>query len=642
MRRVIVGVAGAILVAICLVASAGMALCDGAVADPRMDRNVTCTIGYARLHDVTAELRAKTGVSIECGESPADWHVRDVPVFVYAKDIPLGTLLRSVADAAHVQLVRKTSSTGKEPSYRLYRTSEFERQIDGDTDSRLKAGLDYARWSWDAMVAYGSSPDSVSAECPESSRLTPQLAKAVGKVLGALSPDDKEKALAAGQIRLRAKDFPQAGLIQGVCRLAWSQACQRDKMMASASMPGLDEACLIVNVYQAKAAGYTGFVIYVAYPSVTVRDDNSSTTFTPTWSCDLMSQAAALADVNALKLPPKPDYNPSKPMADPAVSANLKPIAGDDDWKSAMLQATASVKPPTTAADWKCADVLAAVAETAHLNIVCEDFRSHKVPDASGLKFDLASCTTAGDVLRRMGGYKWFADSASRLLVGWDQSWRFRQKSLVEQAVLEKLKAKLYGSGVDLDDYVKIAWLSIGQRDSWLDRTRDLGEIGSQFSDGESLWKLYDTLSPEQKRLARSEHGLPLSALDIKQVSEFLSSDLAKAEHGRVILSADGEPASDTRRREVFADPHALSTAVLTVRQKMREPGSPRSVVIVGQMKQCDEPWVIELKGTRSGNEFCVRTSIPLEFPIRHGENNSRGSEFSTGVVIESHIRRDK
>lgn len=629
-----------VLAACLLMLAAETARSQAVEPDPRMEQKVTYTIGYARLHDVIGDLRGKTGVSIECGESPREWNVRDIPVFVYVKDMPLGKLLESVADAAHVQYVRRTSSADRQPAYRLYRTAELKKQIDGQVEDRLKAGMDFAKWAWDAMAAYGSSPDSVSVESPTSSMMTPELARAAGRIFASLAPDDKDKVFATGQIKLRARDFPQAPLIQGFCRLAWDEVRRQQRMAADASMPNLDDACLIINVYQAKAIGYTGFVLYAAYPPVTVQENTSSTTFTPTWTGDVTSQAAALANVKALKLPPKPDYDPSKPLADPLPGGDLKPIANDADWKTPLLQAAAKVKSPADVADWKCSDVLAAVAETAHINIVCEDLRSHKVPDASGLQFDFASCATVGDVLRRMGGYKWFADDGSKLLMGWDQGWRFRQKTLVEQAILDRLKVKLNGSGVELDDYVATVWLSVGQCDAWLSRTRDLGELGGQFGDGAALWKLYDMLSPDQKRLAKSDNGLPLSLVDSKWLSGLLSDDLAKAERGAVTLSAADEPADVTRRRAVFADQAVLSTAVLTVWQKKRDPGTPATTITVGgQSVAWDEPWIVELKGMQGGKEFAVQSEIPLTFPIRHGAANAK---HAAEVTIETHIRGNK
>ena len=601
--------------------------------DPRMEQKVTCTTGYVRLHDVVSELRTKSGVSVECGESPKDWNVRDIPVFVYVRDMRLGTLLRSIAAAAHVQFVRQKSSDDRPPGYRLYRTASDKRLIEGQMDERLKAGMDYAKWAWSAMAAYGRSTDASLADSPKSSLLTPEMAKAAAKVIASMSPRDEDTLFSTGQIKLLAKDCPQAALVLECGKIAWDLECSRKKF---AAMPPIDlrDSFLIFNLYQAKAVGYTGLVMYGGLPNVTTKEANCTSTYTPSWTGDLMSQAAALTTVKGLNLSPKPDYDPSKPLADPSPGYNLTPIATDDDWKAALLQARVTIPKPATAADWKCADVLAAIAETGKINIVCEDFRSHRVSDASGLKFDFAPDGTAADALRQMGVFKWFSDADSSLLMGWDQSWRWYQKTLVEQAFLRNLKNKLNGPGVELDDFVPVVRLSIGQCDAWISRTRDLGELGSPFSDGTELWKLYDSLSPDQKSSAKSEEGLPLSALDAKSLSEFLSGDLDKKERGSVRLTADGEPAEVSLKRSVYADPAVLRHAVLRVRRQAKQSGTLSIVAKVNGVSVAQTPWVAELRGIKDEKEFVLQSKIPLDFPVRHGVPQG-------GLRIESRIRRN-
>lgn len=634
MRGAVVFLAAVLVLKVCSLAPAAETTQSQTTEpDPRMDQKVTCTAGYARLHDIVSELRAKSGVSIECGESPRDWNVRDIPVFVYVNDMRLGTLLGSIAAAAHVQFVRQKSSGDQPPSYRFYRTQADKKLIEGQVEDRLKAGMEYAKWAWDAMAAYGRSSDASLAESPENSLMTPELAKAVAKVIASMSPQDQDKLFSAGQIKLRGSDSPRAALVLDCCNLAWETQRQRQNITASTSPIDPQKAVLIFHFNQMKSDGYTGFVMYAGgFPEVTTRSGNTSSTFTPSWTGDVMSQASALPGVKGLKLPPKPDYDPSKQMVDPPPGHNLIPIATDSDWKADLLQARVKIPQPSNASDWKCADVLAAIAETGKINIVCEDFKSHKRSDAFGLKFDFASDGTAGEALRQMGGFKWFADTGSKLLVGWDQSWRYCQKTLVEQAFLDSLKNKLNGPGVELDDFVPIVRLSIGQCDAWIRHTRDLGELGWGFSDGVELWKLYDALTADQKSLAKSEDGLPLSAVDAKWMSAFFSDELGKTERGTVRLTAEDEPAEVTLKRAVYADPKALSEAVLRVRQ-VQQSGAARQILRVDGVTMGDAPWVIELNGTKDGKDIAVSSKIPLDFPVRHGKARPADATLSWEVA---------
>ena len=54
-----------------------------------------------RLKTVIEDLSSTTGVKISCGKTKDDWRVRDIPVVVCVKDMPLGKVLRAIADATH-------------------------------------------------------------------------------------------------------------------------------------------------------------------------------------------------------------------------------------------------------------------------------------------------------------------------------------------------------------------------------------------------------------------------------------------------------------------------------------------------------------------------------------------------------------
>ena len=77
--------------------------------DVRLAQKVTYEGGYKRLHNVAEDLSAITGVKIRAGRSSKDWRVRDIPLVVCVRDLPLGKLLHALADCAHVKLAAETT-----------------------------------------------------------------------------------------------------------------------------------------------------------------------------------------------------------------------------------------------------------------------------------------------------------------------------------------------------------------------------------------------------------------------------------------------------------------------------------------------------------------------------------------------------
>ena len=72
------------------------------IADKRLDQKITYESLDKRLHSVLDDLTAMTGVTVRCGDSKNDWQVRDLPLVVCARDLPLGKLLRTIADCTHL------------------------------------------------------------------------------------------------------------------------------------------------------------------------------------------------------------------------------------------------------------------------------------------------------------------------------------------------------------------------------------------------------------------------------------------------------------------------------------------------------------------------------------------------------------
>ena len=130
-----------------------------ASVDERLAQKVSYSC-YVRLHKVAEDLSKTTGVAIRCGRTTEDWRVRDISVTLSVKDMPLGKLLRCLADATHTVFMAGRVTDGQPPTYRLARDNKMEDQIASSAEQKIEANLALARWAWDSLVVFAKTPDA--------------------------------------------------------------------------------------------------------------------------------------------------------------------------------------------------------------------------------------------------------------------------------------------------------------------------------------------------------------------------------------------------------------------------------------------------------------------------------------------------
>ena len=168
--------------------------------DPRLAQKITYDSGHKRLHYVTDDLSRMTSVDILCGQSKKDWKVRDIPVVVCVKDLPLGKLLKAIADATHTRFASEKIGDNPEKSYRIYRRSADQDSVDTFVREKHDHSLEDAAWQWDALAAYGKSNENPPAD--------PSLRDAwlMARMIAGLGPGSKDKLLKGDTFTLRGTD----------------------------------------------------------------------------------------------------------------------------------------------------------------------------------------------------------------------------------------------------------------------------------------------------------------------------------------------------------------------------------------------------------------------------------------------------
>ncbi len=226
--------------------------------DERLALKVTCQLTGKRLHTVIDELSRVTGVAIRCGKSKDDWQVRDLPLVVCAKDVPLGALLKSIASATHLLLSSYRSEDGAH-SYRIWRDASREKQLSDYFEKRKQAGLAKANWEWDAWAALGAVTDSqLQADPPKASGYESKSVTRVrefSKVMASLTPEQKQAVFSGERLRLRVGKLPPAvaAPIESMYR-DWHESYRQEMIRLAQEHPQITPTDRVLTDADVKAA----------------------------------------------------------------------------------------------------------------------------------------------------------------------------------------------------------------------------------------------------------------------------------------------------------------------------------------------------------------------------------------------------
>jgi hypothetical protein len=241
-------------------------------------------------------------------------------------------------------------------------------------------------------------------------------------------------------------------------------------------------------------------------------------------------------------------------------------------WDMSMLQAKISLEAPKDKDAITVGSLLAALSKASGLTIICEDFASHrKIPSPARL---YAKDTTVKAVLQGLdhsspagmsqARFVWHVNEKDKVILGTFENWPFHHINLVSEGLLDYLKDKLSGDGVDLDDYLKVVALERGQREEWITYSPDLQILDAYGQPShKEFWALYDSLSPQQKARAQTDAGLPMANLQPAYVAYLISrynqNEADKAHH---------HPLSKSEPTEFPYDDSSIASLVMKVKKK--------------------------------------------------------------------------
>ncbi|MCE5200306.1 MAG: hypothetical protein ABFD54_08555 [Armatimonadota bacterium] len=555
-------------------------------SDKRLDTPVTYQKGYVRLHDVADDLTRTTGVKISAGQNKNNWKIRDIPLIVCVKNMPLGRLLKLVAAVAHVELVaEKLTTSDTEPQYRFYRKDKDQAAIDSGEDPAVEANKQLATWAWDTLVAYSKLPERELTIVPGKwdsdirNRVDSSLIRISSELLASLGTDGRNKALSGEAVAITYKNSNQPELL----RQLLSSICANPK---SSSLPLESDGRRVIEwndsdlenmSFSIKCMSCNGpyenaglkFSVF-GVPSEMTWDGRQERT-TQSWEGNLMKMAKSAAATKELGLAPAPDFTEVFEKKDEFPLEGYRQMDLDKDLNSDPLKKEYTIKVESGKRYATFGDAYASFARELGLNVVAEDFMSQKCADSSWTLISPNLKISVGMALRRLrrisgGSPMWFIDSDGKTLVGWAGKWRGIHKNLVQEALLINLNKKMESTGAELDDLMPIIALTEAQYFEWVQGTEYFPGpiVFLPDSNFRPWWALYGSLSADDKTLARSEAGLPLAKFDTPWLGGILLGKLKDAQ--RFETRQPSSDSDNSRSPEgYFTNPDRLSKVTMRI-----------------------------------------------------------------------------
>ncbi|MEI6916106.1 MAG: hypothetical protein WCL39_13305 [Armatimonadota bacterium] len=582
--------------------------------DPRLDKLVTYEAKQKRLHAIAADLSLQTGVTIRTGRNERDWQVRDIPLTICVKDLNLGILLDSLTRVAHLQLSRESirADDGKTKTiYRLWRDSKMRKAIEDYTAQKAEATLKTESWAWDTLAKVGASGAEPDKQVPKRlgyGQATPQMMRAMGRLLAALGTDVKERVLGGDLVTVTPKSLADPSLLSQL----HAEAFKTQSLYGTDISYKPEEAQQVSVSFEVSRAD-------PAVPAVHMRLEINDRTVWIGAPRDAASDAQEFYGRN-VKIAPCPARYQSPQIL---TSGYTGFVRIDSKTLADFSPLVTKVEVAVPNEDIDLAGYLCALAHASGINFVVADYVSHTALNKKFLGGKVSPIVALAQVNKDTLGienyHAWMIDRQHNLALAEATWWLQRHFNLVPANVVDTLTAKANGDGVMLDDIVVLTDYSYDQLHEWFTRSKSLSGLEASNFLG-SCWALYAALSSEDKKRAKSPAGVPLSQVDplvgVKIINDW-EAVVSHINFGRVRRSNPVYESKRAKWESVLADPNALARLNLQVQESESHQATMRdseSIKVPPGMAR--SRYTLTISGSVDGEQYRkVETWLP-ELPV--------------------------
>jgi|GEM_PF-5943055 len=574
-----------IIVAILCAMACGYCCAEAEVeTDARLSQRITADCTNVRLHTAIERIAAGTGVSISTGKSGGDWNVRDVPVVVCAKDIPLGVLLRGIADTTHLLFSRtKTDDTW---NYRIWRDLKRQSELDAYEDLRRAAALAATTYDWDMLCKVKDLPKSefeekhaIGTTSDKGFELMAEVTRAAAEIVAGLGPDVKDRVLAGEMVVVgapNASTSAKQSLTTGA-EAFWKSTEQMAIRDGSKAPAPLSEKAInktFIRLDLGEQYGYPDKLNIEWWQGDSgfcrLGDFDNYATYVRKQNPDLPERPEAPQTPLLDSLGPR---YVKLPMSYEAYYMRDQPYHPEPGTKGAAFL-NEKVKIGKDASKQTYADVLSTISGGIGFSIIAEGsaarFATRVMTDDQALAGMFGREVTVREALSLSTGIAridWYVDEANKLIIGRDREWTERLQALVPEKLILGLSSKAKSKGIELDDLQPLAGLTPKQVSEWIGYCPEYPEVArlgsvATYVGRDDLTKLYFSLSRQERALARSGKPVSLAGCDPTRVCEVLRKHVADRLFQEILAgypSAGESPLKPSIvKGEAFSDPDSL------------------------------------------------------------------------------------
>ncbi len=485
------------------------------VKDTRLARKITYQVKLRPMSDLTDDLTKLTGVTFLAGRSLSDWRVREDCCTVWAKDIPLASLMDSIARVMKC----KWALVGKAPNwtYRLVEDAALMARMERQVAESKKRDAQ----AWRARLELAGRIANSKSELAAARETEPQLylltkAGVLKPCLAFLdqAPDVTDALLNNTEMVVSGRWLP------ATAKQSLVEALQASLVAASESEDAGTESTYAKSIDDLEAG--VGRLEVKVYPtqmpggSPSLSVDISGMSMMGFGLAGSRTPAAKMWDRIALKAyeekrPTMDVYKEMKPEIDAARKLAPKnrlysyfqepPINHSNDAELAAKLGK-KVEPKVITA------LVAELADASGYAFVTDDFRGHtslKLDKDSGLREALEA------VCEKSRYHNWTC--ANGTVEFWNADWYDRRNARVSKRWLAAMAARFRANGtLDIGDLTEIASLTDAQVGT-VARDDELKAAVYKVFEKRLYLKLYAGMGASQRAALMSEDGMSFADL---------------------------------------------------------------------------------------------------------------------------------
>lgn len=549
---------------------------DEPLADIRLTQLVTYNESNKSVSAILDDLTKATGVTLKAGVNSKDWQVRDRKMSIFAKDVPLGQLMSSIARVMKF----KWEKSGDEalPTYRLF--MDRKTLLDAEAQrarQEQQQEAERAKRRQEGLMEYAKLADLSDADKEKLKTENPFMYLAaqsgLGKSLGAffMGTPGAIDAVATGQ-RLDINGSAlspdaQAGLVQAMRQMTDIEA-RFGGGKSTRNLPddlGADPSKLSVSINRAleqtRGIPMGGLLL----GDVTISYDGGMMTvpmFDPNSEAAKLIGKAVIESEETGRSVDEVVKDHITEFVEVMTNAAKAEAGGEpliEHTDDPALNVKITLKPDSQ----KLPDIQKALAEASKYAVV-SDYFPNLMPTLQA--WIPTTETPLREILDKIADaftYNW--DKHGSVIEFRDRNWFKKRAAQLPEERLEAWRQELIKTGtLEIDSLAQIAQLDQEQVMANIVPDEILRNCMSAYYSARDILRLYATLSAGQRAALFSKAGLDLAALSPEQMAAV--DKLIRSKHGTELDA--GAPISIVCERKALEKSCRYSISVIVDGQK--------------------------------------------------------------------------